>query len=118
MDAIDNLDRDLAFLRGMKNRTTAQDIVFDTLSAKKISYQQVISPYATTGRLMEDLINDIHGPTVHRLQVIVWTLALGVTFVVDCYTSNAMPQFSDRLLALMTLSGGVYAGFKVPERQV
>jgi len=74
-----------------------------------------IQPFVSQG-WFADLTTDINGPTVHRLQVIFWTLALGVTFVIGVYRNLAMPaDFSPTLLALMGLSGAGYVGFKYQE---
>lgn len=114
---VDVLDQELETLAGVQTRTTVQEIVYATQSAKRVAYQQIIAPYATSGSLLSDLVNDIHGPTLHRFQVVVWTLGLGAAFVFSCFTHPTMPVFSNELLALMTISGGAYAGFKMPERQ-
>jgi hypothetical protein len=65
----------------------------------------------------KDITTDLNGPTVHRLQVVFWTAALGGVFVVGVYRDLAMPpDFSATLLALMGLSGAGYVGFKYPEK--
>jgi hypothetical protein len=51
----------------------------------------------------------------HRFQIFVWTIVLGIMFVVDVYNQLAMPQFSATLLALLGISAGTYVGFKIPE---
>jgi len=64
-----------------------------------------------------DLTTDINGLALHRLQVVVWTLALGIVFLVDVYNMLAMPEFSATLLALMGVTSAGYLGFKIPEQQ-
>lgn len=72
-------------------------------------------PFVSQG-LWKDLTTDINGPTVHRIQVIFWTVALGVMFLVGVYRDLAMPpDFSSTLMALMGISGASYVGFKYPE---
>jgi hypothetical protein len=66
--------------------------------------------------MLSDLITDKDGPAVHRLQVVGWTLALGVVFLVGVYRDLSMPEFSPTLLALMAVSGASYVGFKFPEQ--
>jgi len=53
--------------------------------------------------------------SLHRLQVIVWTIVLGMVFVVRVQRELAMPEFSETLLGLMGLSAATYVAFKVPE---
>jgi hypothetical protein len=64
-----------------------------------------------------DLISDANDVSLHRFQMAVWTLVLGIVFVASVYNSLAMPEFSGTLLALMGVSGGTYIGFKFPEAQ-
>jgi hypothetical protein len=65
----------------------------------------------------KDITTDLNGPTVHRLQVVFWTVALGGVFLVGVYRDLAMPpDFSTTLLALIGLSGAGYVGFKYPEK--
>ena len=64
-----------------------------------------------------DLLSDVNGVTFHRFQIVVWTIVLGIVFIFTVWTSLAMPQFSDTVLALMGISAGTYVGFKIPEQQ-
>ena len=65
-----------------------------------------------------DVLSDSDGISLHRFQIVVWTLVLGLIFCVSVYRELAMPAFSATLLALMGVSSGTYLGFKVPERSV
>lgn len=80
------------------------------------TWRDKTQPFLSEG-IWKDLTTDINGPTVHRMQVIFWTLALGVVFVVGVYRDLAMPpDFSATLMALMGISGASYVGFKYPEQ--
>jgi hypothetical protein len=79
------------------------------------TYDDMVAPFRSES-FFSDLTTDMNGPTVHRLQVLIWTLALGAIFVVGVYRDLAMPSFSGTLLALMGISGAGYVGFKYPER--
>lgn len=66
--------------------------------------------------LLNDIITDPSGqPSFHRLQMLIWTLVLGIIFIVGVATSLSMPDFPNELLALMGISSGAYLGFKFPE---
>jgi hypothetical protein len=65
----------------------------------------------------QDLLSDENGVSLHRFQMLCWTLVLGVVFVVGVYTDLGMPTFSGTLLALLGISSGTYLGFKVPEKK-
>jgi hypothetical protein len=59
-----------------------------------------------------DLFSDQNGVAFHRYQMVVWTVVLGVVFVVLVYRDLAMPDFDASLLGLMGISSGTYIGFK------
>ncbi|MCA9470064.1 MAG: hypothetical protein KC643_32090 [Nitrospira sp.] len=67
--------------------------------------------------ILKDLLTDVNGYTLYRLQNLIWTLTLGVIFICHVYHSLAMPEFSETQLMLMGISGGTYLGFKFPETQ-
>ena len=62
-----------------------------------------------------DLLSDENGPTIHRFQMLAWTLVLSVVFINGVLSEYAMPVFSNELLGLMGISSGVYVGFKMKE---
>ena len=66
---------------------------------------------------MRDLVNDVNGPTIHRWQILIWTLVFGGIYAYSVYANLVTPNFSDNLLALMGISGATYIGFKIPEKQ-
>ena len=63
-----------------------------------------------------DICNNGDGISFHRLQVVIWTLILGVVFINDVSNVLSMPEFSNTLLTLMGISSGTYLGFKIPEK--
>jgi hypothetical protein len=83
---------------------------------KQRTYRDITRPFLSQG-WYSDLTTDVNGPALHRLQVFVWTLMLGVVFVIGIYRDLSMPQFSNTLLALMGVTSAGYLGFKYPERQ-
>ena len=77
---------------------------------------QVRATYQSGASYFGDILQDDDGIfSLHRMQIVVWTLVLAVIFGIDVWRELAMPQFSDTLLALMGLSGGTYLGFKLQE---
>jgi hypothetical protein len=65
---------------------------------------------------LNDILNDEAGMSIHRLQMVVWTLVLAFVFVSEVFQELRMPDLDVSLLALMGVSAGTYLGFKVPER--
>ena len=66
---------------------------------------------------LNDLLTDVNGITLHRFQMVIWTIVLGIIFALGVYRTLAMPEFNATLLALLGISAGTYLGFKIPERQ-
>jgi hypothetical protein len=86
------------------------------VSAEINKRQQVTWPAKSQG-FINDILSDANGISFHRLQIAIWTIVLGIIFVVSVYNVLSMPTFSDTLLGLMGISGGTYIGFKIPETQ-
>ena len=64
----------------------------------------------------QDICDDGNGVSFHRLQVVIWTVILGVIFVWSVAQVMSMPEFSETLLILLGISNGTYLGFKIPEQ--
>jgi hypothetical protein len=85
--------------------------------AKMIDNSQALqlSPEAKTKGFMTDILSDENGVSIHRLQMFVFTLVIGLIFCHDVLVIFEMPDFDSNLLMLMGISSGTYAGFKVTE---
>jgi len=66
---------------------------------------------------LQDVLSDSGGVSLHRFQIFIWTIVLGVIFCAEVFRNLAMPEFNATLLALMGISAGTYLGFKFPEGQ-
>ncbi len=66
-------------------------------------------------RFFVDLLSENGRLSLHRLQIVVWTVVLGVVFVARVRHELIMPEFSETLLGLMGLSSVTYVALKVPE---
>lgn len=72
-------------------------------------------PQPTQG-FLKDVLSDESGAIVlHRFQIFVWTIVLGVVFCASVARDLHMPEFNATMLALMGISAGTYLGFKFPE---
>jgi hypothetical protein len=99
-------------LLGIAGVTTGGAQVIDT---QKASARAVNSPVHTN--IWEDLLTDDSGFTLHRVQILVWTLILGGVSLWSVYRSLTLPDFDENLLVMMGISSGLYLGFKWPEQQ-
>lgn len=66
----------------------------------------------------KDILSDPDGnAALHRIQIVIWTLILGIIYVYSVWETLAMPEFNATLLALQGLSAGAYLGFKIPDKK-
>jgi hypothetical protein len=68
-----------------------------------------------TEGFLTDVLRDDAGISFHRFQMFIWTIVMGIIFVVAVYQSLEMPEFSGTLLGLMGISSGTYLGFMLTE---
>jgi magnesium-transporting ATPase (P-type) len=66
--------------------------------------------------LLTDIVSEGGSPAVHRVQIVIWTLLLGVVFLWQVYSRFRFPSFDASLLVMMGVSGGFYLGFKTKEK--
>ncbi|PTR09161.1 hypothetical protein C8R32_104240 [Nitrosospira sp. Nsp5] len=64
----------------------------------------------------QEICDDGNGVSFHRLQVVIWTLILGMVFVGSVADGMSIPEFPETLLILMGISNLTYLGFKIPEK--
>ncbi|MEQ1748656.1 MAG: mannonate dehydratase, partial [Prosthecobacter sp.] len=106
-------------LMGISGGTT---VISALISQKQEWLASERAPNApTSGALTNwliDLLSDEKGITIHRFQMLAWTLVLAVVFVNGVIIEYAMPVFTKELLGLMGISSGVYVGFKLKEGNV
>ncbi len=88
------------------------------------AYERIIRPFVSEG-WYKDLTTDANGSALHRVQTLVWTLTLGMVFIVTVVThlvagtevAKILPHFDNSLLILLGISNAGYIGFKYPEPQ-
>ena len=71
----------------------------------------------TSDSFLEDILKDELGYSVHRAQMFMWTVILGVIFVTSVIRFQQIPQLDESLLALMGISSGAYVGLKTMENK-
>ncbi len=67
---------------------------------------------ASSESFFKDILSDDIGYSVHRVQMAIWTLILGIIFVYEVIVKQQMPQFDNNLLLLMGISSTGYVGLK------
>jgi hypothetical protein len=99
-------------LLGISLGTTAAATVIDKNQDERVRHQD----FPSEG-FIPDILSDANGLSMHRFQMFVWNIIMGVIFITDVYRDLSMPQFSDNLLMLMGVSSGAYVVLKVPENK-
>ena len=89
-------------LMGISFGTTLLAAVSDATAPPKVSVD-----------FLTDLVTDDTGPSMHRYQMVLFTLILVVIFIAKTAAGLVMPEFDNSLLALMGISNGTYLGFKM-----
>ena len=112
-DELDTITDSVLALIGIGSGTALAAALID----QNKNAQTTEVPSRPTQSFFHDLVSDVSGVSLHRFQMFIWTLVLGVIFVGSVYKNLAMPEFSATLLGLMGISSGTYLGFKVPEKQ-
>jgi len=102
-----------------KNLADAQ-AALAVVNARLITVNNTINAVVAvpvTRGFFRDILTDSNGTAgLHRFQILVWTIVLGIIFLVSVFTQLSMPEFSPALLATMGISAGTYLGFKFPEK--
>ncbi len=70
-----------------------------------------------SGGFLIDSLSDKQGISIHRFQMVVWTVVLGAIFVEHAIAHKELIQFDTTYLALMGISNGAYLGLKIPENK-
>lgn len=111
--AVRRLQEEQHLLESKQNDTTTDRLAVIRSTLKKLTES---SQPASSAGFWRDICDDGNGMSFHRLQVVLWTIVLGIVFVWSVAQALSMPEFSETLLVLMGISNGTYLGFKIPER--
>jgi hypothetical protein len=87
-----------------------------TVKELRDAYEAAISDIKSCG-FRSDVLSDVSGQTIYRWQILVWTVTLGIIYVIRVNSDLQVPTLGTNLLLLMGISGSVYLGFKLPEQQ-
>lgn len=97
---------------------TLLSISFTTSGGSRV-VDKVVDPkrmYDSQSRgFIEDILSDDASYSVHRVQMAIWTVILGLVFCYEVIIHLAMPQFDTNLLLLMGISSSGYIGLKAVE---
>lgn len=100
-------------LLGISGATTAAAGIIDQNDV--LSNKTRTQSSNKSGGFINDVLSDANGMSVHRFQMLVFNLLLGLFFIKQVFTKLQMPDFDDNLLLLMGLSNTTYAGLKINE---
>jgi hypothetical protein len=106
----------LWLLTGALDTLTSSILVLMGVSAGTAVFAHAqATPPATSpssaGFIKDALQDDAGSVSFHHFQMFVWTLVLGIIFIMEVWRKLAMPEFNDTLLGMMGISSGTYIGF-------
>jgi len=72
---------------------------------------------ANSKGLMNDMLSDENGITMHRLQAVIFNILFGLIFITVMWMHNTFADFDSSQLALMGISSGAYLALKTNENK-
>jgi len=82
----------------------------------QIDQRDALARYLASESFLKDILTDVNGISLHRVQQLVWTMLLGLIFIYLVLSSHKMPEFNEFMLGVLGISGATYLGFKIPEQ--
>jgi hypothetical protein len=101
---------DQALQNQLQAATQQRDAKSDLLQQVKASDQNE--------NFLRDILSDADGLSIHRFQMVAWTLVLSFLFAKAVYDNMAMPDFDATLLGLQGISAATFVGLKMAEPAV
>jgi hypothetical protein len=86
--------------------------------AAKTDLLQRIATSDRNEHFLRDILSDADGLSIHRFQMVSWTLVLSFIFAKAVYDGMAMPDFDATLLGLQGVSAATFVGLKMAEPSV
>jgi hypothetical protein len=86
--------------------------------AAKTNLLQRVATVDQNEHFLTDILSDADGISIHRFQMVVWTLVLSFIFAKAVYDNMAMPDFDATLLGLQGISAATFVGLKMAEPAV
>jgi hypothetical protein len=89
-----------------------------TVSSRSVDLnRQTKFPPSSPGVFFNDLVSDESGVAIHRVQMLVFTIIVGLMFIYQVVTTTSMPALEPYTLTMIGISGATYIGLKATEPQ-
>lgn len=92
-----------------------QERIKNEIKKRKIE-NEIRSIVPCSSSWLKDIMTTRDGVNFYRFQIFVWTLILGIIFLIEVWGKREFPDFDSDLLTLQGISAGTYLGFKFPEK--
>lgn len=109
---VDKLETGIQSLEKKSNLSSTETV---SLQKQKEELKKVQSAIPKSCGFIKDLLNNKNSVSFHRYQIFVWTIILGIIFLIEVVSNLKFPEFDSTLLTLQGISAGTYLGFKLPE---
>ena len=113
----------MAYERASTHILTAPDAVAATEDYAKM--RAALDAMKSDG-FLRDILSDADGVSLHRFQVVAWSIVLGTTYLLYVFSPDIkqlkdgiwyLPVLTTIQLTLLGISTGTYLGLKIPEKQ-
>lgn len=84
---------------------------------RRIAEGEAVLRGSRSDNFLLDLVSDGVGVSLHRVQMLAWTVVLIGIYLAEVYSTLALPTLSATLVGLMGLSSAAYVGLKPGESQ-
>lgn len=112
-DVATSMNSSVLLLLGVSIATSGGATAIDLTSTQKHP-DLPDKPHRT---FFKDILTDGNIFSIHRIQVCMWNLVLGLYFIIFTMEHKTMPVFSETLLFLAGFSSLSYLGAKIPENR-
>ncbi|MBI9067375.1 MAG: hypothetical protein JEZ09_08795 [Salinivirgaceae bacterium] len=112
-----SISAEVLALMGISSGTTAIGHLIDS---DDITNPRIVKRHQATisnSGFLSNIISDANGYSIHRLQNVVFTIAIGAYFLFEVWDTNKMPDINGNLIVLMGISSGTYLAVKRGENK-
>ncbi len=108
---------DILALLGISAGTTLGGMIMDQNDIRDPHIAKRHQDQNDSGSFFLNIISDSSGVSIHRLQNVVFTIAIASFFLYSVYLEKQIPDLDNELMVLMGISSGTYLAVKAGENK-
>jgi hypothetical protein len=114
---IQNLENNI---KDLEEKISKKKTSWQLIKQEVIDYKKKLNRYElqSTGNIWKDILTDTNGdPNIHRAQIIIWSVILGLIFIYEVIVDFKFPEFDETLLTLQGISSATFLGLKAQSEE-